>query len=131
MNHRDFGTTGWRVSEIGFGAWGIAVFLVVAALLLVANTIRLTALGRVVVAALVAATCLALLVIAARSASPSHAAGPAVRTRAVTVRTGDTLWSIATRVAPERDPRAEVDDLVRLNHLAGVDLVPGQVLRLH
>jgi len=23
MNHRDFGTTGWRVSEIGFGAWGI------------------------------------------------------------------------------------------------------------
>ncbi|MFM7108932.1 MAG: aldo/keto reductase [Planctomycetaceae bacterium] len=23
MNHRDFGTTGWQVSEIGFGAWGI------------------------------------------------------------------------------------------------------------
>lgn len=23
MQYRDFGTTGWRVSEIGFGAWGI------------------------------------------------------------------------------------------------------------
>ena len=23
MNTRDFGTTGWRVSEVGFGAWGI------------------------------------------------------------------------------------------------------------
>ena len=49
----------------------------------------------------------------------------------VTVQPGDTLWSIATRLAPQRDPRAEVADLQQLNHLGGGPLVPGQVLRTH
>lgn len=47
----------------------------------------------------------------------------------IVVRTGDTLWAIARRVAPQRDPRAEVSDLVRVNHLSVVDLAPGQLLR--
>jgi LysM repeat protein len=45
------------------------------------------------------------------------------------VQSGDTLWSIASRVAPGRDPRDEVARLQRLNHLDGVDLAAGQVLR--
>ncbi len=49
----------------------------------------------------------------------------------VTVQSGDTLWSIAGRIAPQRDASAEVADLQRLNHLSGVALVPGQVLRTH
>lgn len=48
----------------------------------------------------------------------------------VTVRAGDTLWSIATRVAPDHDPLAEVAALQQRNHLNGVALVPGQVLRV-
>jgi LysM repeat protein len=48
----------------------------------------------------------------------------------VTVQPGDTLWSIATRVAPQRDPRAEVAALQKRNHLADVALVPGQVLQI-
>jgi LysM repeat protein len=48
----------------------------------------------------------------------------------VTVRPGDTLWGIASRVAPQRDPRAEIALLQRLNGLHDVALVPGQVLRL-
>ena len=45
------------------------------------------------------------------------------------VSAGDTLWSIASRVAPERDPRAEVATLQKLNHLASANLMPGQQLR--
>ncbi|MDQ1732744.1 MAG: hypothetical protein QOK10_2903 [Pseudonocardiales bacterium] len=48
----------------------------------------------------------------------------------VTVQSGDTLWSIASEVAPHRDPRAVVDDLVARNHLVGAVLTPGQTLRL-
>jgi nucleoid-associated protein YgaU len=48
----------------------------------------------------------------------------------VVVQSGDTLWSIAVTVAPERDTRAVVDAIVAANHLPGVDLVPGQVLQL-
>jgi hypothetical protein len=41
------------------------------------------------------------------------------------------LWSIATQVAPSRDPRAEVAELQRVNHLDGVELAAGQLLRTH
>jgi hypothetical protein len=65
----------------------------------------------------------------ARAAAPAPSAPPAAP-HAVTVQPGDTLWSIASRVAPQRDPRAEVAALQQRNHLPGVDLVPGQVLRV-
>jgi hypothetical protein len=48
----------------------------------------------------------------------------------VTVRPGDSLWTIATQVAPTRDPRAEVAELSKLNHLSGITVTPGQQLRV-
>lgn len=92
--------------------------------------VRLTRRGVLALAALVAtlATTLVLLawLNAPAGAALERSSGP------VTVRPGDTLWAIAERVAPGTDPRAEVDQLRRLNGLAGpqgVQLVPGQVLR--
>jgi LysM repeat protein len=65
----------------------------------------------------------------ARLSAPS-AGGPApAAPRVVTVQPGDTLWGIATRVAPEVGPRLEVDRLRRLNSLDPGELVPGQQLR--
>lgn len=46
------------------------------------------------------------------------------------VRSGDTLWSIAGRVAPGQDPRATVDSIARTNHLDPGALVPGQTLEI-
>ncbi|HEV8648702.1 MAG TPA: LysM peptidoglycan-binding domain-containing protein [Actinomycetes bacterium] len=46
-----------------------------------------------------------------------------------TVQAGDTLWGIARRAAPERDPREVVDQLLRDNRLRG-QLQPGQQLSL-
>jgi len=45
------------------------------------------------------------------------------------VNDGDTLWSIASQIAPQRDPRAVVATLERVNHLTGSILLPGQRLR--
>jgi nucleoid-associated protein YgaU len=48
----------------------------------------------------------------------------------VVVQAGDTLWSIASSLGGTGDVRALVDEIQRLNHLQGADLVPGQVLQL-
>jgi len=92
--------------------------------------VRLTRRGMAVVALGVAALAGILIGIAALSA-PTGAAAPSAGTapRVVTVHAGDTLWSIASRVAPGADPRDEVAHLQQLNHLAGVALRPGQQLR--
>lgn len=51
-----------------------------------------------------------------------------VSTRTYVVRDGDTLWSIAGRVAPARDPRAVVDAIAEVNGVAAGSIVPGQSL---
>jgi LysM repeat protein len=48
----------------------------------------------------------------------------------VTVGPGDTLWSIATVQAPDRDPRAVISEIEQLNGLDGSVLQVGVVLRV-
>jgi hypothetical protein len=49
-------------------------------------------------------------------------------TVSVTVQPGESLWAIAGAVAPERDPRDVVADIVQLNNLAAARVMPGQEL---
>jgi hypothetical protein len=49
-------------------------------------------------------------------------------TVSVTVQPGDSLWAIAGAVAPERDPRDVVADIVQLNNLEAARVNPGQQL---
>lgn len=93
--------------------------------------LRLTRRGLVVIGALALAVG-GLLVALASQFGPSavgRGAGATPTAATVTVRPGDTLWSIATRIAPNRDPRAEVATLQRLNGIDGADLVAGQLLK--
>lgn len=46
----------------------------------------------------------------------------------VTVQPGESLWAIAEAVAPERDPRDVVADIIWLNNLEAARVVPGQAL---
>lgn len=47
------------------------------------------------------------------------------------VRSGDTLWELAARIAPEADVRETVAAIVELNGLSsGGDIRPGDTLRL-
>ena len=93
--------------------------------------IRLTRLGTAVIAVASLVTALALVAIAWLSASPATAGVSAASGASqVMVHSGDSLWTIATEVAPGRDPRAEIADLRRLNHLTGDTVTPGQLLRV-
>lgn len=90
----------------------------------------LTRRGRLVL--LIVAALLALMVIAASWLTQRSTSSPATTPArsSVVVESGDTLWTIAHQVAPSRDPRAEISDLLRLNGLITPDLVPGQIIRI-
>jgi LysM domain len=97
------------------------------------GSVRLTWLGRLMVG--LVATVLGLTVfagaavVAARHGRPAPAlpsSGPAT----VVVQPGETLWTIARRVAPARDPREVVTDLRRLNALPTAEIQAGQQLRI-
>ena len=75
--------------------------------------------GRVVLLAM------GLLVLSAQLA---YGSSPA-RFDRVVVAPGDTLWGIAAEHYGG-DPRARVDQIIRVNHLASPTLVPGQTLRI-
>ena len=93
------------------------------------GVLRLTRRGRTL--ALVVITVLLCVAFSVGRVSSSSAAAPptpaAVHT--VLVTSGETLWSIAVREAPGRDPREVVDQLTRANHLTGA-LQVGQRLVL-
>jgi LysM repeat protein len=77
-------------------------------------------------------TVLVLLVVAgiclghvsSQAASSAHRVAP----RTVTVAPGETLWQLATRIAPHADPRLVIDQILRLNHLSGAGIVAGEQL---
>lgn len=48
----------------------------------------------------------------------------------ITVAQGDTLWSLASRLAEESDPRDLVDQITSINSLASSQLQAGQTLRI-
>jgi hypothetical protein len=90
-------------------------------------TLRLTGRGYAVLGVLAGLLTAGLLWLAHASvpgSAPPAQDGAAV----VTVNEGDTLWSIASRIAPDRDPRTVVASLERINHLSGPIVQPGQVL---
>jgi nucleoid-associated protein YgaU len=93
--------------------------------------LRLTARGRRLAAVLglaagVGAAALAGSALDGGPGADLHLAGQS----SVVVRSGDTLWSIASSVAGGHDVRQVVDGIQQVNGLRGSDLVPGQVLRL-
>jgi hypothetical protein len=96
--------------------------------------LRLTARGRRVLAALVAAPiaiALGLAILAGGSALASREGGaPAGSFTTVTVGAGQSLWSIAEEVAPNADPRDVVDAIARLNALGGTQVAAGQQLAI-
>lgn len=90
--------------------------------------LRLTRRGRFVVTALSAIPLVlgaALFALNGGGAAAS-ADGTANHFRYQVVQSGDSLWSIAERVAPNSDPRDVVARIVSLNQLSSSMVTPGQ-----
>ena len=89
--------------------------------------VRLTRRGRIVIVL----TLMLILLVAAftlgRGSSQAAGRHHAVR-HTVTVEAGETLWSVAARIAPHADPRLVVADISALNHLTSAVVEPGQQL---
>ncbi|MGH8891593.1 MAG: LysM peptidoglycan-binding domain-containing protein [Acidothermaceae bacterium] len=100
--------------------------------------LRLTRRGRIVGVVLLALVVTALSFVF--GLAPSHASTGSAGSRpvaassfdaaTVVVQPGDTLWSIATRISPNTDPRAVVDAIIAANHLSGATVQAGQLLTL-
>jgi LysM repeat protein len=88
--------------------------------------VRLTRRGRV--AALV--LCLLLSGGVAAAAASASQAGGAGDPRVAVVEPGDTLWSVAARHVPSRDPYGAIAEIRRLNDLGDTTIHPGQELIL-
>jgi nucleoid-associated protein YgaU len=63
----------------------------------------------------------------ARALAPETGSRPVAR-HVYVVKAGDTVWSIATRLVGEADPRALVDAIGDRNHIDVGEVVPGQTL---
>ena len=92
--------------------------------------LRLTRRGKVAAVLAVALLGGLLLLVAHWSAPSAATPSRAAQSGVVTVEPGDTLWSIAQQIAPQRDPRVVVAQLRADNQLTDVSLAPGQTLRV-
>jgi Tfp pilus assembly protein FimV len=96
--------------------------------------LRLTRRGRRVVAALAATPAIIALGFAILSGGAALASGDAGadagQFATVTVVPGDTLWSIASDIAPDVDPRDVINDIARLNALDSAELSVGASLAI-
>ncbi|MET4590252.1 LysM peptidoglycan-binding domain-containing protein [Arthrobacter sp. 754] len=99
-----------------------------------AQPLRLTRRGRIVLIGIPLVILAAVLLsLAGFLNAPAKAADSAADlsvtpTVSVTVQAGQSLWAIAGAVAPERDPRDVIADIVQLNNLPAGGVVPGQQL---
>lgn len=87
----------------------------------------------VLVAVPLALLAAALLIVSAFFTSQAQAAGSGTavtETVRVSVTSGETLWALAAEYAPERDPRAVVEEIVELNALASSTVQAGQTLHI-
>ena len=94
---------------------------------------RLTRRGRALAAAVALLAALTTSLAVTERLQALHESASVVPTTApaeVVVAPGETLWTIAERVAPGRDPRSVVDQIRRINDLPGGAVQAGQTLRL-
>jgi hypothetical protein len=94
----------------------------------VARPVRLTARGRLVVLLGLIALLIVAFSLGRVGTQASQDRGHEQALSQTVVRSGESLWAVAKRVAPGHDPRAVVDQIAELNDLSSSSLQPGQLL---
>lgn len=91
---------------------------------------HLTRRGRVVALAVLVALLFAAFSFGRFGSQAATSPEPRPAVSQTTVQPGESLWTVAKRVAPRTDPRETVEQLRRMNDLAGSSLQAGQQLLL-
>jgi len=99
---------------------------------IVRPVLRITRRGRIVLGTLVSLPAVAVIASIALSALPATATDESAggTFEYVTVASGESLWSVAERVAPMSDPREVISDIERLNGLESSDIAAGASLAI-
>ena len=95
-----------------------------------ASRLHITRRGRAVVTVAAAAPLVALALFLSLNGGSATASGDAAETSYVTISGGESLWAVASEIAPDEDPREVIAQLRDLNRLSSSDVVPGQKLAI-
>lgn len=95
-------------------------------------SLRLTRRGRTLLVLLLAGLLLAAISLGGTDTQAAGVVseGERAAVQTVTVQPGESLWSVAQRIAPDNDPREVVAQIRRLNDLESSSLQVGQLLVL-
>jgi LysM domain len=88
------------------------------------SSIRWGRIGRLITAGIVTLTVVGALNWLGRTADP----GIPARTSVIRVGAGETVWDVASRVAPQSDQRAVAERIQQLNGMVGTAVRPDQQL---
>ena len=94
--------------------------------------LRLTRRGRALLVLMIALLLLVAFSLGQQATQAADVAGNAgsAPLEQTTVQPGESLWSVAQRIAPDNDPREVVAQIQRLNDLDSAQLQVGQQLLL-
>ena len=95
-----------------------------------ARRTRITRRGRLVLLVLAVGLLLAAISMGRTGSQAATAVENGPSLQQTTVQPGETLWSVAQRIAPKNDPREIVAQIRRINHLPSSGLQVGQQLLL-
>lgn len=88
--------------------------------------VRLTKRGRIVLATVASVLLSVMVVLSGQITADAGSASGGLALATVVVQPGETLWSIASEVAPAADPRETLAVIRDLNGMQGSTVVPGQ-----
>jgi LysM domain len=86
--------------------------------------------GRAVLLTIVAVPVVGIALFFGISAGGATATTSSTPLQTITMPAGESLWQVATEIAPKADPRDFIADVVSVNQLASTDVQPGQTLEI-
>jgi len=92
--------------------------------------LRLTQRGRRVLTALIAGPLVVIALAAALNGGAATATDSSAPLQYVSVGDGESLWQLASSIAPGADPRDVIDEIVSINQLDSAQIFPGQQLAI-
>lgn len=93
-----------------------------------AGRLRMTRRGRAVLLAMITTPLVIAALAFGLNAGGATATDSSTPLKSITVSSGESLWQVALKVAPNTDPRDVIADIMSLNNLTSADLQPGQKL---